>query len=331
MIAQETTNDISSRVKIISNLSKEKTLERKLSDSIKITRCIDSNYNGIKSRLFTSISTALSEQGETKQSLLIIKEAIQCALEMDHHQYMYDSLTYIANELIRQGNIESAMEVVNHIQIKLYKAIALSSMSTSLFIRGNTQLANKLLYEAKEITLSHSEVSFKDNSLFQLSIDLFKQGLHDESASMILLINDKVKRCEAIAAISAFSRFQGNKEISVLKSTEILEIYNCLGNEINDYKRDTVRCILTKELIYEGQDQKAKIFINEIKNDEIKHSALSALSEYLFINHRYQEAEQKLMQLKNNIEKQKESYKNIYFLKDNKDTFGNNINSKYVS
>ena len=33
----------------------------------------------------------------------------------------------------------------------------------------------------------------------------------------------------------------------------------------------------------------------------------------------------------NNIEKQKESYKNIYFLKDNKDTFGNNINSKYVS
>ena len=33
----------------------------------------------------------------------------------------------------------------------------------------------------------------------------------------------------------------------------------------------------------------------------------------------------------NNIEKQKESYKNIYFLKDNKDTFGNNVNSKYVS
>jgi hypothetical protein len=38
----------------------------------------------------------------------------------------------------------------------------------------------------------------------------------------------------------------------------------------------------------------------------------------------------------NNIEKQKESYKNTYFLKDNKDNFGNinsiaNINSKYVS
>ena len=33
----------------------------------------------------------------------------------------------------------------------------------------------------------------------------------------------------------------------------------------------------------------------------------------------------------NNIEKQKESYKNIYFLKDNKDNFGNNINGKYVS
>ena len=33
----------------------------------------------------------------------------------------------------------------------------------------------------------------------------------------------------------------------------------------------------------------------------------------------------------NNIEKQKESYKNTYFLKDNKEYFGNNINSKYVS
>jgi hypothetical protein len=33
----------------------------------------------------------------------------------------------------------------------------------------------------------------------------------------------------------------------------------------------------------------------------------------------------------NNIEKQKESYKNTYFLKDNKDNFGSNINSKYVS
>jgi hypothetical protein len=32
----------------------------------------------------------------------------------------------------------------------------------------------------------------------------------------------------------------------------------------------------------------------------------------------------------NNIEKQKESYKNTYFIKDNKDNFGN-INSKYVS
>lgn len=32
----------------------------------------------------------------------------------------------------------------------------------------------------------------------------------------------------------------------------------------------------------------------------------------------------------NNIEKQKESYKNTYFLKDNKDNLGN-INSKYVS
>jgi hypothetical protein len=33
----------------------------------------------------------------------------------------------------------------------------------------------------------------------------------------------------------------------------------------------------------------------------------------------------------NNIEKQKESYKNIYFLKDNKDNFANNINIKYAS
>ena len=38
----------------------------------------------------------------------------------------------------------------------------------------------------------------------------------------------------------------------------------------------------------------------------------------------------------NNIERQKESYKNTYFLKDNKDNFANinslaNINSKYVS
>ena len=33
----------------------------------------------------------------------------------------------------------------------------------------------------------------------------------------------------------------------------------------------------------------------------------------------------------NNIEKQKESYKNTYFLKDNKEYFGNNINSKHVS
>ena len=32
----------------------------------------------------------------------------------------------------------------------------------------------------------------------------------------------------------------------------------------------------------------------------------------------------------NNIERQKENYKNTYFLKDNKDNFGN-ISSKYVS
>jgi tetratricopeptide (TPR) repeat protein len=314
MIAQETTNDISSRVKIISNLSKEKSLEQNYTDAIIITRSIDSNHNGTKSRLLASISTAMFEQGQTKTSLLIIEEALQCALEDDHHIFMYENLKYILNELIKQGNIEYALEMLNHIQIKRDKIIVLSSLSTSLFLRGNTQLANQFLLEAKQSILSDYEYYLKESnslisvchsSLFQLSLDLFKQGLHDESASMIRLINDKVKKCEAIAAISAFSRFQGNKEIPVLKSTELLEIYNCLGNEINDSERDTVRCILTKELIYEGQDQKAKIFINEIKNDKIKHSALSALSEYLFINHRYQEAEQILMQLKNNIEKQK--------------------------
>jgi len=308
MIAQETTNDISSRVKIISKLSKEKSLEQNYTDAIIITRSVDSNHNGTKSRLLASISTAMFEQGQTKTSLLIIEEALQCALEDDHHIFMYENLKYILNELIKQGNIEYALEMLNHIQIKRDKIIVLSSLSTSLFLRGNTQLANQFLLEAKQSILSdyNSESnSLIDYSLFQLSIDLFKQGMYGESASMIRLINDKVKKCEAIAAISAFSRFQGNKEIPVLKSTELLEIYNCLGNEINDSERDTVRCILTKELIYEGQDQKAKIFINEIKIDKIKHSALSALSEYLFINHRYQEAEQILMQLKNNIEKQK--------------------------
>lgn len=33
----------------------------------------------------------------------------------------------------------------------------------------------------------------------------------------------------------------------------------------------------------------------------------------------------------NNIEKQKETYKNTYFVKDNKDNFGSNITNKYVS
>ena len=33
----------------------------------------------------------------------------------------------------------------------------------------------------------------------------------------------------------------------------------------------------------------------------------------------------------NNIEKQKESYKNTYFLKDNKDNCVTNINNKYVT
>ena len=33
----------------------------------------------------------------------------------------------------------------------------------------------------------------------------------------------------------------------------------------------------------------------------------------------------------NNIEKQKETYKNTYFVKDNKDNFGNNVSNKYVS
>ena len=308
MITQETTNDISSRVKIISNLSEEKSLEQNYTDAIIITRSIDSNHNGTKSRLLASISTAMFEQGQTKTSLLIMEEALQCALEHDIHIFMYESLKYIMNELIKQGNIEYALEILDHIQIKRNKIIVLSSLSTSLFLRGNTKLANQFLLEVKESILSNYNTesnSLIDDSLFQLSIDLFKQGMYDESANIIRLINDKVQKCEAIAAVSDFSRFQANKEIPVLKSTEILEIYNCLGNEINDYKRDNVLCILTKELIYEGQDEKAKIFIYEIKNDEIKHTALRALTEYLFINHRYQEAEQILMQLKNNIEKQK--------------------------
>jgi hypothetical protein len=33
----------------------------------------------------------------------------------------------------------------------------------------------------------------------------------------------------------------------------------------------------------------------------------------------------------NNIEKQKETYKNTYFVKDNKDNFGSNVSNKYVS
>ncbi len=302
-LSHETTFYNSSRVKIISNLSKHKTLESDFLDAIKITRCIDSNYNDTKSKLFASISLALFEQGEIKQSRLIIEESIQCALEMSSPMHVYNILIYIANQLVKQGNIELVMEVINHIQSKSQKVKALSSISTSLFIGGNFELSNQLIIEAKEITLKHPDASYKDLSLIELSIELTKQEMYEESASMIRLINNKYEKCKALAAVSGILRLKGENVLSLQKYAEILDIYQSLGDDSKEKSR--VCHILSKELIYGGHFEKAKCYINEIKNDELQNSAFYVLIEYLFANHQFHEVEQILMQFKNLIEKQK--------------------------
>lgn len=120
------------------------------------------------------------------------------------------------------------------------------------------------------------------------------------------------------------------------QNASLNEIVNNGANEMDLVQLNTVResienmskfnqvevlRILTKHQEVTINENKYGIHINL---SELNNSILDELLVYIkYVN--TQEIDL------NNIEKQKQDYKNIYFLKDNKDNTSNSINNKYVT
>lgn len=107
------------------------------------------------------------------------------------------------------------------------------------------------------------------------------------------------------------NNYDFNKINSIRESIENMSKFNQVA----------VLRILTKHKDVTINENRYGIHINL---SELRHNILDELLMYInYVN--AQEVE--LF----DIEKQKESYKNTYFIKDNKDNSENNINSKYVT
>ena len=111
-----------------------------------------------------------------------------------------------------------------------------------------------------------------------------------------------------------------NENANAMDLVQLNTVRESIEN-MSKFNQVEVLRILTKHKEVTINENKYGIHINL---SELNNSILDELLVYIkYVN--TQEIDL------NNIEKQKQDYKNIYFLKDNKDNTSNSINNKYVT
>ena len=111
-----------------------------------------------------------------------------------------------------------------------------------------------------------------------------------------------------------------NENANAMDLVQLNTVRESIEN-MSKFNQVEVLRILTKHKEVTINENKYGIHINL---SELNNSILDELLVYIkYVN--TQESDL------NNIEKQKQDYKNIYFLKDNKDNSSNSINNKYVT
>jgi uncharacterized protein (DUF342 family) len=111
-----------------------------------------------------------------------------------------------------------------------------------------------------------------------------------------------------------------NENANAMDLVQLNTVRESIEN-MSKFNQVEVLRILTKHKEVTINENKYGIHINL---SELNNSILDELLVYIkYVN--TQEIDL------NNIEKQKQDYKNIYFLKDNKDNSSNSINNKYVT
>ena len=111
-----------------------------------------------------------------------------------------------------------------------------------------------------------------------------------------------------------------NENANAMDLVQLNTVRESIEN-MSKFNQVEVLRILTKHKEVTINENKYGIHINL---SELNNSILDELLVYI----KYVSTQESDL---NNIEKQKQDYKNIYFLKDNKDNSSNSINNKYVT
>jgi hypothetical protein len=115
------------------------------------------------------ISTILAENGDMEAAAVVIKEAILNSNKISNFKYKNNALKDISIELAKQGKLDEALELIQHINSPKEIYGALMDISIGFACQGKTE-------EAIACALRINNDSYKSNTLKSISIEWAKFG-----------------------------------------------------------------------------------------------------------------------------------------------------------
>jgi tetratricopeptide (TPR) repeat protein len=232
------------------------------------------------------ISDELISQGKLKQSITLLEDSITSISEISDDYEKSKLLKILSVKLAEQGAFELALTNVEAIKVEENRILALLSISTELFRRGQMERVSQVIQQAYTFVDKKSD-DLNNHFLFgDIAVELLKQGKVNEALEIVNRIYDKEqmdavlvdiaiqiveigfveKAIDSIKEVkSAFERFRFTLALhSKLNMPGKLDEAQLLAEGLDDpYYISLAKCKISSELIKQNDIKKAGNLMQE--------------------------------------------------------------------
>jgi hypothetical protein len=254
----------------------------KIEEALECIRFITDNSNA--SIALMNVSAELDKLGKNEEAVSLLQEALDCANGINDESEKSNVLKHISSEIAKMGMIEKALECAQGVSDESFKISALTEIATEMFSQGKFNEVELLMQDAIASVMV-MDMYTKDDTLYNISIELVKQNNLEKSLNCARQIINDYLRCRALNDISTVLTKHNNVELA---SKVIDEALDCAkGIQIEMVRRSILEDI-SKVLVQQGKIEDAFLCARVINDPAYKSSALNGIYTEISIRGMYQ-------------------------------------------
>jgi RimJ/RimL family protein N-acetyltransferase len=233
------------------------------------------------------ISTEFAGKGKLKEAKEAMKEALDCAAQIDDEYWKTMALAEISTDLAHQSKLEDAAALMNE-ALQLANSLKELHDRDSLLEHISYQLALQGHFEnSLKICRNFSDERQKSRSLYYIALELARIGRFEESMVIIDHISDDYWKSLAMLRISSILANTGKFEEAALIIQKVLSQVQIISSERDKCE---VLHLISIELAKRRKFEEAKNCSNGISDDYYRLIALVKISTELASFCKYEEA-----------------------------------------